>query len=88
MITSSKRSSIRKLSDYVLEIKATTKPQKMINSDENLSDSISKTKKSIQPMSTVFDQALHVLGDYISLKLIKKLKINKKDLWKSHANLE
>ena len=70
------------------EIKASTKPQKLIDSDENLSDSISKTKKSIQPMSTVFDQALHVLGDYISLKLIKKLKINKKDLWKSHANLE
>ena len=88
LITSSKKSSIRKLSDYVLEIKASTKPQKMIDSDENLSDSISKTKKSIQPMSTVFDQALHVLGDYISLKLIKKLKINKKDLWKSHANLE
>ena len=44
---------------------------------ENLFDSSSKTGKSIQPMSTLFDQALHIYGDIVSLEIIKKLKVNK-----------
>ena len=39
-------------------------------------------------MSTLFDQALHIYGDIVSVLLIEKLKIKKKDIWKSHANLE
>lgn len=88
LITSAKKSSIRKISNYIVELKAPTKEIKKNKTQENLFDSASKTKKSIQPMSTVFDQALHVYGDYISLQIIKRLKINKKELWKKHANLE
>jgi len=92
LITSAKTSSIRSLSNFVVEIKTPTKPKTLIKKNikqkENLFDSSSKLKKSIQPMSTVFDQVLHIYGDCIALRLIEKLKLNKKDLWKSHANLE
>ena len=86
-VTSSKKSSIRKISDYVVELKAPTKIVSNIKTKESLSDSASKTK-SIQPMSTLFDQVLHIYGDIVSVQIIEKLKLNKINLWKNHANLE
>ena len=86
-ITSSKKSSIRKIADHVVELKAPTKIVTSIKTKESLSDSASKTK-SIQPMSTLFDQVLHIYGDIVSVLIIEKLKLNKINLWKNHANLE
>jgi len=86
-ITSAKKSSIRKLANYVVELNTPTKKTK-IKMKESLSDSISKTKTSIQPMSTLFDQVLHIYGDVVSTQIIEKLKLNKTNLWKNHANLE
>lgn len=87
LITAAKKSTIRKISNFVVELHS---PTKLIvkNELENLFDSASKTEKSIQPMSTLFDQALHIYGDVVSLGIIEKLKINKNKLWKYHANLE
>ena len=88
-ITSAKKSSIRDLADYVVEIKSPVKPKSIGPEEkESLFDSASKTKKSLQPMSTIFDQVLHIYGDLVALKIINKMKINKIDLWKFHANLE
>ena len=87
-ITSSKKSSIRNIADYVVELKAPTKIVSKIKFKESLSDSASKTKLSIQPMSTLFDQALHIYGDIVSMQIIEKLRINKINLWKNHSNLE
>ncbi len=90
-ITSAKKSSIRKLADHVVEIKSPTKLERYRskkNEKESLSDSVSKTKQSIQPMSTIFDQVLHLYGDLVSIQIINKMKINKINLWKYHANLE
>ena len=86
-ITSAKKSSIRKLANYVVELNTPTKKTK-IKMKESLSDSISKTKTSIQPMSTLFDQVLHIYGDVVSTQIIEKLKLNKTNLWENHANLE
>tara|TARA_A100001015_G_scaffold284043_1_gene350003 strand:- start:131 stop:730 length:600 start_codon:yes stop_codon:yes gene_type:complete len=86
-ITSAKKSSIRKLANYVVELNAPTKTTKF-NTKDSLSDSASKTKSSIQPMSTLFDQALHIYGDIVSVQIIEKLNLNKINLWKNHANLE
>ena len=90
-ITSAKKSTIRKIADYVVEIKSPIKPEKhslKVNQRESLSDSASKRKKSIQPMSTIFDQVLHIYGDLVAIQIINKMKINKINLWKFHANLE
>tara|TARA_B110000037_G_scaffold214133_1_gene269580 strand:- start:1502 stop:2101 length:600 start_codon:yes stop_codon:yes gene_type:complete len=86
-VTSAKKSSIRKLADYIVELNAPTKKNQIIVKD-SLSDSASKTKISIQPMSTLFDQALHIYGDIVSVQIIEKLRLNKINLWKNHANLE
>ena len=86
-ITSAKKSSIRKLSNFVVELNAPHKGY-LIKKNESLSDSASKTKTSIQPMSTLFDQALHIYGDIVSIQIIEKLKIKKNKLWQFHANLE
>ena len=86
-ITSAKKSSIRKIADYVVEFNAPHKKD-IIKNKESLSDSASKTKTSIQPMSTLFDQALHIYGDIVSIQIIEKLRLKKINLWKYHANLE
>lgn len=94
-ITSAKKSTIRSMSDFVVELKAPSKSdsnKKKSNNftsiKESLFDSTSKSKKSIQPMSTLFDQALHIYGDIVALEIMNILKISKKNIWKFHANLE
>ena len=87
-ITSAKKSSIRNIADYVVELKAPTKIVSKIKFKESLSDSASKTKLSIQPMSTLFDQALHIFGDVVSMIIQSKKGLNKEELWNYHANLE
>ncbi len=44
--------------------------------------------QSVQPMTTLFEQSLLVLGDTIALTMIKEKDIVMKDLWRYHANLE
>lgn len=88
LITSAKNSTIKKLSNFHVEIKAPTKKNFGTYFNKSLFDSSSKTQKSVQPMSSLFDQTLHIYGDIVSLDIIEKLKINKKKLWKHHANLE
>lgn len=43
---------------------------------------------SIQPMTSLFEQSILLLGDTISLMYIKKYNIDIPSLWKYHANLE
>ncbi|QKS72570.1 SIS domain-containing protein [Paenalkalicoccus suaedae] len=43
---------------------------------------------SIQPMTSLFEQSLLVLGDTLALMMIKENQINMKELWEYHANLE
>ena len=50
----------------------------------NLPDEID----SAQPMSSLFEQTLFMLGDIISGVIIKRRNINIHDLWRFHANLE
>ena len=88
LITSAKKSTIKKMSDFCVEIKTPTKNDINKNLNESLYDRASKMQKSVQPMSSLFDQVLHIYGDIVSLGIIEKLKINKNKLWKHHANLE
>lgn len=43
---------------------------------------------SAQPMTSLFEQSLLLLGDSIALMLINDKKIDMKELWQYHANLE
>ncbi|MGX7068087.1 6-phospho-3-hexuloisomerase [Vagococcus fluvialis] len=44
--------------------------------------------KSIQPMTSLFEQSLLLLGDIICLMIINKKNIVLAELWQFHANLE
>lgn len=44
--------------------------------------------KSIQPMTSLFEQSLLILGDTVALMMIKDQKIDMPGLWQYHANLE
>lgn len=43
---------------------------------------------SKQPITSLFEQSLLILGDIISMQLIESEASNKGDLWLRHANLE
>lgn len=76
LITSARSSTLKSLSDFSVHLPCPTK------------NDPSYGVKSVQPMSTLFDQALHVFGDVIAMMIQKEKDIAKEDLWKYHANLE
>lgn len=43
---------------------------------------------SIQPMTSLFEQSLLLLGDSVALEIIRKNNVDMPELWKYHANLE
>ena len=89
LITSAKKSSIKNLSNFSVTLKAPTKNVKHGKIDnQSLSDKASKSSNSIQPMSSLFDQALHIYGDVVSVLIFNKSKLNKENIWQYHANLE
>ena len=69
-------SSIKEFRDYFIKIPVSTKL--------NLETEVS----SIQPMTSLFEQSLLLLGDTIALMIIREKNINMTNLWKYHANLE
>ena len=75
-IGSNPNSSMKAYTDLFVRIPVQTKL--------NLSDEI----KSIQPMTSLFEQALLLLGDSIALWIIEQKNLNMHDLWQYHANLE
>lgn len=75
-IGSNSKSSMAAVTDVFVRIPVQTKL--------NLTDEIT----SIQPMTSLFEQSLLILGDAIALMLIKEQGIEMADLWQYHANLE
>ncbi|TVZ77458.1 6-phospho-3-hexuloisomerase [Aeribacillus composti] len=44
--------------------------------------------KSVQPMTSLFEQSLLLLGDALALMMIREQNIDMSSLWQYHANLE
>ena len=76
LITSAKTSTIKSISDFAVHLPCPTK------TDANAGFS------SIQPMSALFDQCLHVFGDAVALMIQDARGLKKEELWRYHANLE
>ena len=76
LITSSGSSKLRSLADLVIELKTPTKT--------NMNDGVS----SVQVMSTLFDQALHLFGDAVAMQMLSNSTLTSGHLWQYHANLE
>lgn len=75
-IGSSPESSMSELTDLFVRIPSPTK--------RNLPGEV----KSAQPMTTLFDQSLLILGDIICLMIIERKGLDLNKLWQYHANLE
>ncbi|EAA6040493.1 sugar isomerase [Salmonella enterica subsp. diarizonae] len=69
-------SSMKELCDHFVRIP--------VKSKLNLASEI----PSVQPMTSLFEQSLLLLGDIIALQFIDNHKINMELLWQYHANLE
>jgi len=81
LITAAKDSTLKKIADISVRIPSTTKRRLMMlkTPDEPF---------SVQPMTNLFEQALLIFGDCISIILQKKLDVSEEEMWKAHANLE
>ena len=76
LITSVRNSTIKSISNFAVHLPCPTK------NDPNFG------VKSKQPMSTLFDQALHIFGDVVSMIIQSKKVLEEEELWNYHANLE
>lgn len=76
LITSNRKSTIKSMSDFAVHLPCPTK-------NDSTFGIISK-----QPMSTLFDQSLHIFCDIIAVLLQNIKGIHPDDLWQFHANLE
>ncbi len=75
-IGSNPKGTMSSYSDFMLRIPVQTK---LYFEDEI---------KSEQPMTSLFEQSLFVLGDIVSVMIIKRQNLDLKNLWQHHANLE
>ncbi len=75
-ITSAQKSTIKSLADVALHLPSPTKVD------------LGSGVETIQPMSTLFDQTLHIFGDIICLMLQERTGQTHEELKERHANLE
>lgn len=75
-IGSNPNSPMQDIADFMVRIPVRTK--------EYLDDEIN----SCQPMTSLFEQALLLLGDTIAKMIIEEKQLDIKKLWRHHANLE
>lgn len=75
-IGSNPNSEMKDICDYMVRIPVRTKLY--------LEDEID----SCQPMTTLFEQSLLLVGDIVAKLIIEERHLNMKDLWRYHANME
>lgn len=76
LITAAKNSTLKKMADISVRIPCSTK---LKAADEPISK---------QPMTNLFEQALLIFGDCITMIFQKRLNLSEEEMWKVHANLE
>lgn len=76
LITSASESTIKSLSEVVVHLPCPTKKEP------------TRGVKSIQLMSTLFDQSLHIFGDALALQIQDVKQLSHDAVWLRHANLE
>lgn len=75
-IGSNPNSEMKDITDYMVRIPVRTK--------NYLEDEID----SVQPMTSLFEQSLLLVGDILAKMIIENDKLDMKGLWQYHANLE
>ncbi|MDO5547180.1 MAG: sugar isomerase [Eubacteriales bacterium] len=75
-IGSNPNSQMKEICDYMVRIPVRTK--------NYLQDEID----SIQPMTSLFEQSLLLVGDILAKMIIEEKQLDMKELWQYHANME
>lgn len=75
-VGSNPNSEMKEIADFMVRIPVRTK--------NYLADEID----SVQPMTTLFEQAVLLTGDILAKMIIDNQKLDMKGLWQYHANLE
>ena len=75
-VGSNPESQMKEIVDFMVRIPVRTKLY--------LEDEIA----SVQPMTTLFEQSVLLLGDVIAKMIIEERQLDMKSLWRYHANLE
>lgn len=75
-VGSNPNSEMKEIADFMVRIPVRTK--------NYLEDEID----SCQPMTSLFEQSVLLLGDILAKMIIEQRNINMKELWQFHANLE
>ena len=76
LVTSAQTSTIKSISDLVVHLPCPTKNVPGYG------------VKSIQSMTNLFDQSLHLFSDILTMILQAQLGLTESELWQHHANLE
>jgi ribulose-phosphate 3-epimerase len=76
LITSASDSTIKAISHVVVHLPCPTKKEP------------TRGVKSIQLMSTLFDQSLHIFSDVLALQIQQCKQLSHEAVWQRHANLE
>lgn len=76
LITSARSSTLKSMATFSVHLPCPTKNDPSFG------------VRSVQPMSTLFDQTLHIFGDTVAIMIQNRKNIPKEELWKYHANLE
>ncbi|GAA3018992.1 6-phospho-3-hexuloisomerase [Tetragenococcus solitarius] len=74
-IGTNRESSMAKYTDHFVYIPASNKYDSSLNASK-------------QPMTSLFEQSLLILGDIVALMIVNQDKIDISSLWQYHANLE
>ena len=75
-VGSNPESQMKEIVDFMVRIPVRTKLY--------LEDEIA----SVQPMTTLFEQSVLLLGDVIAKMIIEERQLDMKSLWRYHANLD
>ena len=76
IITSARSSTLKAMADFAVHLPCPTK------------NDAAAGVASIQPMSALFDQSLHIFGDTAAILVQRRKGLKTEDLWQYHANLE
>jgi 6-phospho-3-hexuloisomerase len=76
IITSAHSSTLKSMADFAVHLPCPTK------------NDAAAGVTSIQPMSALFDQSLHIFGDTVAILVQRRKGFKAEDLWQFHANLE
>lgn len=89
LVTAAPKSRLSTLTDVILVISAPSpRAGKSVRDTKRAQKATEEKAKSLQPLASLFEQALLILLDSIALGLKGELGVSETEMWQRHANLQ